>query len=80
MDARLAMSPAAKTPLTELCPNSLTSTKPSSNMAQPSCFGRLLRWRTPDPQRLVAATEDGTVYGSKNGGRDFTVAFRPARS
>ncbi|MFG1697200.1 F510_1955 family glycosylhydrolase [Nonomuraea sp. NPDC049309] len=31
-----------------------------------------------DRQRLLAATEDGTVYESRNGGTDFTVVFRPA--
>jgi photosystem II stability/assembly factor-like uncharacterized protein len=31
-----------------------------------------------DRQRLLASTENGTVYESTNGGTDFTVAFRPA--
>ncbi|MEU0567198.1 F510_1955 family glycosylhydrolase [Nonomuraea sp. NPDC005983] len=31
-----------------------------------------------DRQRLLSATEDGTVYESTNGGADFTLVFRPA--
>jgi hypothetical protein len=30
-----------------------------------------------DPLRLLAATEDGTVLQSENGGKDFSVIFRP---
>ncbi|TMR95777.1 WD40/YVTN/BNR-like repeat-containing protein [Nonomuraea basaltis] len=33
-----------------------------------------------DANRLLAATEDGTVHESRNGGGDFTVVFRPAAS
>lgn len=31
-----------------------------------------------DGQRLLAALKDGTVLESRNGGRDFSVAFKPA--
>ncbi|MFD8564991.1 F510_1955 family glycosylhydrolase [Streptosporangium canum] len=31
-----------------------------------------------DAQRMLASLEDGTVLESRNGGKDFAVAFRPA--
>ncbi|WP_144070031.1 F510_1955 family glycosylhydrolase [Nonomuraea indica] len=40
--------------------------------------GRAVAFTAVDPRRLLAATEDGTVLESKDGGESFTVTFRPA--
>ncbi|WP_433436598.1 hypothetical protein [Nonomuraea sp. CA-141351] len=42
--------------------------------------GQATAFAAVDSNRMPAATEDGTVYESRNGGVDFTVAFRPAVS
>ncbi|GAA2683617.1 hypothetical protein GCM10010412_069480 [Nonomuraea recticatena] len=40
--------------------------------------GPVTAFTAVDVQRLLAATEDGTVMESKDGGKNFAVAFRPA--
>lgn len=40
--------------------------------------GQAAAFTAVDAQHLLAAMEDGTVYESKNGGKDFSVVFRPA--
>ncbi|MFI7439117.1 F510_1955 family glycosylhydrolase [Nonomuraea indica] len=40
--------------------------------------GRAVAFTAVDPQRLLAAIEDGTVLESKDGGKSFAVIFRPA--
>jgi photosystem II stability/assembly factor-like uncharacterized protein len=40
--------------------------------------GQAVAFVAVDDSRLLAATNDGTVYESQNGGGDFTVAFSPA--
>jgi photosystem II stability/assembly factor-like uncharacterized protein len=42
--------------------------------------GQATAFTAVDGDLLLAATEDGTVHESRNGGRDFDVVFRPALS
>ncbi|MEV0390511.1 F510_1955 family glycosylhydrolase [Nonomuraea sp. NPDC050643] len=42
--------------------------------------GQATAFAAVDGNRLLATTEDGTVYESRNGGGDFTVVFRSAAS
>lgn len=42
--------------------------------------GQATAFAAVDGERLLAATADGTVYESRNGGGDFTVVFRQAAS
>ncbi|MEV1167542.1 F510_1955 family glycosylhydrolase [Nonomuraea sp. NPDC049784] len=42
--------------------------------------GQAAAFAAVDGNRLLASTEDGTIYESRNGGDDFTVVFRPTAS